>query len=402
MANRLKQHTVAGIRVWQPVRGPFERWPLTADFSVALLSFMLTLWMWRQGSGREVLELRSLGDVGVYLCGFVGNFALLWRRSHPWQVHTVVLCASTIVLLGPMTDGVFALAFSLYSLGRYETDQRASLIGMLLALLFVVTDLFVLSEPSIGGTIAAGLVVMFWYIGRRLRFRGEYLRLLEERAEYLEKERNAESERAVVAERTRIARELHDIVAHQVSLMTVQAGAAKTVNKSDPEAAGEAMAAVEKAGRHALTEMRNLLGVLRPINQEQSLVPQPGIDDLPALVQEVSNAGPTVNLQTMGVVTGLPARVELSVYRIVQEALTNVIKHAGTNVTVEVSVVVGDTTVALTVKDDGKDNSSSAQTGGHGLVGMRERVELLNGTFTAGAASDGGFEIHAVLPLEMT
>jgi signal transduction histidine kinase len=262
MTDLSQSHTGAGVRVWQPLRGPFERWPLSSDFLIALLAFVLTLMMWAQGSSRDMLSMGTLGDVGIYLCAFVGSFALLWRRSHPWQVHAVVLSASILVLLGAMGEGLFALVFSLYSLGRFEADSRASLIGMLAALAFIVTDLFVLSVPSVGGTIAAGLVIAFWYIGRRLRFRGEYLRLLEERAEHLERQRSVESDRAVAAERTRIAREMHDIVAHQVSLMTVQAGAARTVSKSDPIAAGEAMAAVEKAGRQALTEMRHLLDVL--------------------------------------------------------------------------------------------------------------------------------------------
>jgi signal transduction histidine kinase len=356
--------------------------------------------MWLQGSSRDTLAMSSLSEVGIYLCAFVGNFALLWRRSHPWQVHAVVMCASILVLLSSMSDGVFALAFSLYSLGRYEADRRASVIGMLAALVFVVTDIFVLGEPSIGGTLAAGLVIAFWYIGRRLRFRGEYLRLLEERAEHLERERSAESERAVAAERTRIAREMHDIVAHQVSLMTVQAGAARTVSKSDPKAAGEAMAAVEKAGRHALTEMRHLLDVLRPVEQESALVPQPGISDLPSLIREVNEAGPVVHLQTTGALSGLPARLELNIYRIVQEALTNVIKHAGVDVIVEVFVDVTGDKVSVSIKDNGRGCVDAGQAGGHGIVGMRERVELLDGVFKAGAGIKGGFDIRAVFPLE--
>jgi signal transduction histidine kinase len=400
MADLLQQRTVAGVSVWQPLRGPFERWPLSADFLIALLSFVLTLWMWALGSNREVLSMGSLSDVGIYLCAFVGNFALLWRRSHPWQVHAVVLCASILVILGGMNDGLFALAFSLYSLGRFEADSRASLIGMLAALVFVATDLFVLSVPSVGGTIAAGLVIAFWYFGRRLRFRGEYLRLLEERAEHLERERSAGAERAVAAERTRIAREMHDIVAHQVSLMTVQAGAARTVNKSDPEAASEAMAAVEKAGRNALKEMRDLLSVLRPVDQEHVLLPQPGISDLQALIHEVKDAGPVVHLKTTGIYTDLPARLQLNVYRIVQEALTNVIKHAGVDVDVDVTVDVGDNKVVVSIKDNGKGCVAYGETGGHGIVGMRERVELLDGEFSAGAGNEGGFEIRAVFPLK--
>ncbi|MFK8030490.1 MAG: sensor histidine kinase [Gammaproteobacteria bacterium] len=390
----------SGVRVWQPLRGPFARWPQLGDLLIAVLSFFLTLWMWSQGSGKDVLSMGSLGDVAVYLCAFVGNFALLWRRSHPWQVHAVVLCAALLVLLGPVSDGIFALAFSLYSLGRYESDSRASLIGMSVALAIIVLDLFVFSVPSISGTLAAGLVIALWYFGRRLRFRGEYLRLLEERATHLERERSVESERAVVAERTRIAREMHDIVAHQVSLMTVQAGAAKTVSQSDPKAAGEAMASVEKAGRQALTEMRHLLGVLRPVEEGSTLLPQPGLSDLPALVQEVNDAGPAVQFRTTGLMTGMSARLELCVYRIVQESLTNVIKHAGAGVEVDVSVAVDDESVVVRVRDNGEAGGDTEQTGGHGIVGMCERVDLLRGTLSAGPCNEGGFEIHAVLPLE--
>lgn len=419
MTELIRQPTIAGVRVWEPLRGPFERWPLSADLSIALVSFSLTILMWSQGSSREMLALDSVSDVGIFLCAFVGNFALLWRRSHPWQVHVVVLSASILVMLGGMSDGVFALAFSLYSLGRYEGENSYSLIGMLAALMLVVTDLFVLSEPSVGGTIAAGLVVSFWYVGRRLRFRGEYLRLLEERADYLERKRDAEAERAVAAERTRIAREMHDIVAHQVSLMTVQAGAARTVCATDPTAAADAMVAVEKAGRNALTEMRHLLDVLRPIEQQTAIAPQPGISDLPALVQEVRDAGPVVNFRADDDYSALPARLQLAVYRIVQETLTNVIKHAGDGVVVTGSVDIGADAVVVQIRDNGKggaypgDSTMEEQpgdenitgkriadkAGGHGIVGMRERVELLDGILTAGAIVGSGFEIRAEFPI---
>ncbi|MEL6868890.1 MAG: sensor histidine kinase [Pseudomonadota bacterium] len=399
MADRAADRTIAGVRVWQPLRGPFERWPLSADAFIAALAFTLTLSMWAQRSHAGMLSISALHEVGAYLCAFIACFALLWRRSHAWQVHAVVLVASAFTHASSVSDGIVALAFTLYSLGRYEPDRRASLIGVAAAFVFVAADLFVLSTPSIGGTIAAGGVIMLWYIGRRLRFRGEYLRLLEERAEHLERERHAASERAVAAERTRIAREMHDVVAHQVSLMTVQAGAAKTVSQTDPEAATEAMAAVENAGRNALTEMRHLLGVLRPADGDGALAPQPGIGDLPALVSEVNDAGPEVHLQTTGSTADLPARLELTVYRIVQEALTNVIKHAGTDVTVSVHVDTREHEIVVRVTDDGRGGNSIA-SGGHGIVGMRERAELLGGVLNAGATADGGFEVHAVLPRE--
>ncbi|MFK8017122.1 MAG: sensor histidine kinase [Gammaproteobacteria bacterium] len=399
MTDLMGKNTVAGVDVWRPFRGPFERWPQMTDLMIALLAFWLTLLMWSLSSDPSGLALLSLTDIVGFLCAFVGNFALLWRRTHPSQVHAVVLFAALIVFVGPMHDGIVALSFSLYSLGRYETDSRASLIGMLIALVFIAADVLIFSTPSVGGIIAASLVIALWYIGRRLRFRGEYLRLLEERAEHLERLRNDESERAVAAERTRIAREMHDIVAHQLSLMTVQAGAAKTVSDSDPEAAREAMGAVEKAGRHAVSEMRHLLGVLRPANAANALGPQPGIRDLTALVQEVNGAGPVVQLETTGELSGLPTRLDLNAYRIVQEALTNVIKHAGAGVKVDVSVDGRDDSIIIHVTDNGPGGDVS-QTSGHGIIGMRERVELLRGTFRAGQRADGGFEIHAILPRE--
>lgn len=385
--------------VYRPFRGPFERWPQLSDLLIALLAFALTLMMWAQAPDQGALSMDSLVDVGTFLCAFVGSFALLWRRSHALQVHAIVLGASILVYIGSMSDGVVALSFSLYSLGRYEANSRSSLAGMLAAFAFIATDLFILEVPSVGGTIAAGLVVVLWYVGRRLRFRGEYLRLLEERTEHLERERSAEADRAVAAERTRIAREMHDIVAHQVSLMTVQAGAARTVSESDPKAARDAMAAVEKAGRHAVGEMRHLLGILRPVTASNTLDPQPGIGDLPALIQEVKDAGLMVNLQTLGDLSKLPAGLELNIYRIIQEALTNVIKHAGTGVQVDVSVERSSDSIIVHVEDEGR-GGDVGQTAGHGIIGMRERVELLGGSFRAASRSDGGFEIHAVLPLE--
>ena len=385
--------------VWRPFRGPFERWPQLTDLLIALVAFVLTLAMWSQRAEDQSPTMDTFTDVAAYLLAFVASFALLWRRSHPWQVHAIVVAASVLVLFVPTADGVVALAFSLYSLGRFEPDSRTSLIAASASFVFLVLDERLLTTPSAGGVMATVMAIAVWYVGRRLRFRGEYLRLLEERAAHLEREQSVESERAVAAERTRIAREMHDVVAHKLSLMTVQAGAARTISASDPEAASDAMAAVESAGRHALSEMRHLLGVLRPADAEDALGPQPGIDDLSALVREVNDVGPEVRLGTRGALSGLPARLELNAYRIVQEALTNVIKHAGEHVHVDVSVEGRDDRVVIAIKDDGRGGDESKK-GGHGLVGMRERVDLLGGSFSAGDSLDGGFEVRAELPIE--
>jgi len=398
VADVLADRSVSAAGAWRPFRGPFARWPHLTDLAIALVSFALTLLLWGRESELNALSLDSFSDVGAFVCAFVGSLALLWRRSHAFQVHLVVLAVSLLVKFGTSAAGIVALPFSLYSLGRYEANSRNSMIGALVALIYIALDLGALSAPSIGATIAAAMVIGLWYVGRRLRFRGEYLRLLEERARHLERERNVESERAVAAERSRIAREMHDVVAHQVSLMTVQAGAARTVNESDPEAAATAMAAVENAGRRALSEMRHLLSVLRPLDAEDALGPQPGMADLPALVQRVGEVGPEVRLETGGRLSGLSARLELNAYRIVQEALTNVVKHADATV-VEVSVIARGDSIALTISDNGI-GGDGGSGGGHGIVGMRERVELLGGSFHAGPGAEGGFEVRAVLPRE--
>ena len=388
---------MADVGLRQPVRGPFERWPHATDLLIAFVAFLLTLAIWSLRTEVEGFSLNTLTGVGTWLCAFVGSFALLWRRSHPLHVHGLVLVLSLIVLFGPLSDGIVALAFTLYSVGRHEPNTRASLMGLSAALIYVAIDSRVLTSPGVEDVLAGVIAFLLWYTGRRLRFRGEYLRLLEERAQHLERERNLDAERAVAAERTRIAREMHDVVAHQVSLMTVQAGAARTITSSDPKAAGDAMAAVETAGRHALSEMRQLLGVLRPADAGDGLAPQPGVDDLPALVKQVSDVGPRVSFERRGDWSAVPASIELAVYRIVQETLTNVIKHAGDRVDVDVTIDSNIDGVFVHTQDNGRGITAGA-TGGHGLVGMRERVALLGGSFEAANRAERGFEVRVFLP----
>jgi len=202
----------------------------------------------------------------------------------------------------------------------------------------------------------------------------------------------------VTEERTRIARELHDVVAHRVSLMTVQAGAAKTVAADDPEGALQAMEAVEDAGRQALVELRHLLGVLRPEAEVDGLGPQPGLGDVPRLVDEFREAGMDVSLTMNGAQTDLPVSVDLSAYRIVQEALTNVLKHAGTGASAEVHLSTDNHGVAIEVLDNGH-GVSTLPGSGLGIVGMRERALLSGGSLDAGPRPGGGFQVVAHLPI---
>ena len=239
-----------------------------------------------------------------------------------------------------------------------------------------------------------------WLAGLAVRERAEQAEAAEIRATQAERERAAAARIAVAEERARIVRELHDIVAHAVSVMVLQVGA---VRHRLPDALGEerdALTAVEQAGRTALSEMRRLLGAMRDDGDVYELTPQPGLDGLGSLLQEVGRAGLPVRLHVDGDPVLLPRALDLSAYRIVQEGLTNALKHARAR-HADVTVRYGIESVQLEVRDDG-DGNSAGDGLGHGLVGIRERVKIYGGEMTAGSAPAGGFVLSARLPLEGT
>ena len=379
-------------------RGPFTRWPRAADAALAVAIFLAAVFL-VDGPG-DAIVVRPLGDVPIpaLLVYAVASAALYWRRQAPLAVLGVALAAWAVTLGSGYTDLGGVAIIALYSAGRYANDDRWERLGVATAVVVVVLD--GLLDPVPWGEIVFGAVVMFvaWYIGRRLRLRRQ-------RADELLREQAAEARRIVVEERTRIARELHDVVAHRVSLMTVQAGAAKAVAAEDPEGALRAMGAVEEAGRQALDELRHLLGVLRPETDHDGLGPQPGLADLPRLVEQTRGAGLDVSLATDGVPARLPARVDLFAYRIVQEALTNVLKHAGPGARTEVRLGTDPGGIVIEVLDDGRvaavlpgSDGAAAGARGHGIVGMRERALLLGGTLDARPRPGGGFRVAAHLP----
>ncbi|MEU8350998.1 sensor histidine kinase, partial [Streptomyces sp. NPDC048845] len=239
------------------------------------------------------------------------------------------------------------------------------------------------------------------------RTRRAYYAQLEERAARLEKEREAQAKMAVAAERARIARELHDVVAHNVSVMVVQADGAAYVLDSSPEQTKQALETISGTGRKALAEMRRLLGVLRTGETTESgeYVPQPDVGQLDDLVEQVRGAGLPVDYQVSGSPRPLASGVELTVYRIVQEALTNTRKHGGPNVGATVRLAYQDGELELLVEDDGRGaqrelyEEGGTDGLGHGLIGMRERVGMVGGSLDAGPRPGGGFRISAVLPL---
>ncbi|MFF3346169.1 sensor histidine kinase [Streptomyces sp. NPDC002779] len=269
------------------------------------------------------------------------------------------------------------------------------------------------NESSALGTVAIMVFTsvpfaLAWVLGDSIRTRRAYFAQLEERATRLEKEREAQAKVAVAAERARIARELHDVVAHNVSVMVVQADGAAYVLDAAPDQAKKALETISSTGRQALAEMRRLLGVLRTGEHEEGgeYVPQPDVEQIDELVQQCRTSGLPVDFKVEGTPRPLPSGVELTAYRIVQEALTNTRKHGGPNAGASVRLVYFDDGLGLLVEDDGKGaphelyEEGGADGQGHGLIGMRERVGMVGGTLDAGPRPGGGFRISALLPLK--
>ncbi|GLX96988.1 sensor histidine kinase [Herbidospora sp. NBRC 101105] len=245
------------------------------------------------------------------------------------------------------------------------------------------------------------VTALVWVVGRTIRLRRAYLGELVDRADRLERAREADTRAARAEERSRIARELHDVVAHHVSVMTVQAAAARTMLEKDPAVARDALVSIEEMGRTAMAEMRNIVGVLRTDGPAER-GPQPGMDDLPGLVDQMREAGLTTQLWLEGETRQLPPGVDLAAYRLVQEALTNSLRHAGPAARAWVTVRHEPSELMVHVEDDGRGLVLKRENGGkgHGLVGIKERVALYGGVLRIGPRPGGGFEVRARFPLK--
>ena len=325
--------------------------------------------------------------LGVVL-GIVQGAALRWRRRHPEPVMAVAVVGGLgTLLLAPETVLPIAGLFAMWSLA-VSRPPRVSLLGLLaLEALAAVNLLIATVEDPLGDTgFAMAVGVGVWALGEAARNRRA---AIEEAAR-----------RAVGEEQARIARELHDVIAHSVSMIVVQAGAADDVFDSRPDQARAALRSIERAGRDALGELRRLLSAVRPGVGAESTGPQPGLERLEELAEPMRAGGLRVVVRREGPPTELPAGVDLSAYRIVQEALTNTVRHARAT-RAEVTVRYGADAVELDVRDDGRAAQSGAANGsGHGLAGMRERASLVGGTLEAGPMPGGGYRVHARLPFE--
>jgi len=385
----------------------FDRLLVGLLLSIGLINALLDLRFGEREPGYP-LGLRS-GMAFPLVVGLalllVQVFPLLWRRSHPSLVLLLVAGAFAARVLLSFSPGIagFGLLVAMYSVAAYEVRARRVLFLLVAGLGFVAGFVVfgVTGNPrSFAITVPSLFFVAAWLIGDYLRTRRAYVAQLEERAARLERERDQDRRLAADEERTRIARELHDVVAHDVSVIAIQAGAARAVQASKPEAAAQALGLIETTARETLIELNRLLGVLRGSNgATPDRSPQPGIGQLAGLVEELRAAGLEVDARVEGKAEPLPPALDLSAYRILQEATTNVLKHARAR-RVDIRVHYSTTMLALDVRDDGAGvGTDPVASSGHGLIGMRERVAVFGGQLRAGRDPAGGFSVHARLPL---
>jgi signal transduction histidine kinase len=317
-----------------------------------------------------------------------------------WVLAAAIAFVDPILL--PAAEAFFAVGLAAAFLLGSVRDTRKSGIG--LAVILVSTVILVAQIP---GHTTAELVfipldfAVCWFAGFMLRGTAEQVDAAEARAALAEQEREADALRAVVEERTRIARELHDIVGHSLSVMTVQASGVRRLLHSEQAEEREALLAVERTGREALAEMRRVVGALRDPEEGPALAPQPTLSRVDTLVTHAREAGLPVDLRIEGEPAPLPAGVDLTAYRLIQEGLPNTIKHASAS-HADVRVRYDGDHVEVEVCDDGRgpDRADAASNGGgHGLVGMRERVSIYGGELEAGPRTEGGFRLRARLPV---
>jgi len=403
-----RDHRYGAIVLRHPVQWLRDR-PAVWDVLLAAVLGTVSL------VGLLTIDVDDLGDsnrevdaLGVaLLLGIWAAVAL--RRRHPEAVAwTVALLLVPYWVLDYVDTGAtFGVLIAVYSVAAHVDRPRSLQIGAVIgvALVSVMVAGVLADEESLPAIAVVGNAIIFataWTVGDSVRNRHAYLTEVEARADRAERDREVAADRAVHQERARIARELHDVVAHSVSVMVVQAAAGRRVLDRDPALTDESLAVIERTGRNALDELRRLLGVLRGADEAAGVQLQPTAADLHALVEQWREAGLDVDLREDGDGAELSVGVSLAVYRVVQEALTNVMKHAGP-ASVEVVVRYGDD-VRIDVLDDGRGpvGRRDLPSAGQGLIGMRERVELFGGELTVGPRPGGGFRVHARIPVART
>ncbi|GAA0335045.1 histidine kinase [Actinoallomurus spadix] len=383
-----------------------RRHPRLVDIVWALPITALSLAVTSNYTNSDIVGRRPIPEL-AYLAIVVGMCVpMIWRRRWPRAVFAIVSIVAAVhwafnVEAGPADGNVFVMLYAVATGCRFRWSLAAALVtefGSVIA----VWRWWVLPNSSMNWNNLIPFTVFtaaVWIGGLYVNTRRKYTAELEERARRLERERDAHAQVAAAAERARIAREMHDVIAHSVSVIVVQADGASYMVDIDPARAKRAMETIGATGRQALTEMRRMLGVLREEDDAGSYAPQPGIEQLSELVGQIRSAGLPVGLTVQGVPSELPTALQLTVYRIVQEALTNTRKHAGPAATAEVNLHYGDDAVEIRIRDDGRGAAALSDGKGHGLVGMNERAALYGGSVRSGPRSGGGWEVFAHLPV---
>ena len=375
--------------------GPRGRWRFDAALTLGLL---VPGFVGHLMTGQPLAALLTAAQVGP----------LWWRRAHPSAVFSVVALASAAQ--APIYDlpifGQLAFPIAVYSVARWSPRPHgvaALLVGYIGSAVAAWSWIGGFGAPTI--TLSAvtpyvvsigAIVTAAWALGFAAQQRERYVASLVARAEQAERIAEREVELAARDERSRIAREMHDVVAHGLSVIVVQADGARYAAAKDPDVAVGTLATISTTGRESLTEMRRLLGLLR--NGDTGVAPQPGLDDVRHLVDEARAAGMQVEADLPEAAPDVPDGVGLAAYRIAQESLTNVRKHAGPRATVALRVTVG-RAVEVEVRDDGRGAAAPSDGRGLGVTGMRERAAVHGGTLEAGPAPGGGFAVSARLPL---
>jgi signal transduction histidine kinase len=380
--------------------------PHAVDSLLALVFTAAALWtVSERVGGDDAFRKDDFLGVGLLL---LQTLPIAARRVSPLGALTISVAAISLhIALGyeGVPAGTLAALVILYSAASMTDMRQAILAAAITAAgiaIYFATDR---SDPSLTQAVSTSATyAAAWGLGVYVRSRREYLNVVEERASLLEREREVRSREAVADERARIARELHDMVGHALSLIVIQSGGAQRVLQSKPELVRDTLASIEATGRQALTDMERMLGMLRTTEAtEETLSPQPGLGDIEVLAARVSEAGLPVEVAVEGSPVPLPTSVDLSAYRIIQEALTNALKHAGP-AQADVNIRYGPDSLELVIVDNGQGASGDAvdnhRGGGRGLIGMKERVALFGGELHAGPRPEGGFRVHARLPLK--
>lgn len=372
-----------------------DRRDLLVDGAVALAAFALSAAILAgAGAGPDIRD----PDLFALVLLAVHSASVVVRRPRPVAAVALSLASGLVYSAANYPPALVPVVLLTVYSAATALPERPS--RWVLAGAFVVSALTSTVGPGPTSTSVPLLVAGAWFLGNAVRTRRRYTETLEAKNRELELAEHELARQAVTEERLRIARELHDIVAHSMSVVAVHAGTGRMVAGDDPAAAERALATIEATTRTALGEMRRLLGVLRSPGGDDpaALGPAPGLADLDRLVADVARSGVNVELRVHGNRPDVPPGVDLSAYRVAQEALTNVIRHAGpARATVDVRYTAGGVTVE--VADDGRGGAAPAAPGGHGLLGMRERVAVHGGELDAGPAPAGGFRVVARFPL---